>query len=64
VTVDNEPEFTGKTFIDWAKSHGITIDYIQPGSPYQNGNIERFNRIYRTEVLDYIYLIIWNRQER
>jgi hypothetical protein len=28
IRVDNEPEFTGKTFIDWAKSHGISIDYI------------------------------------
>ncbi|WP_100153988.1 IS3 family transposase [Snodgrassella alvi] len=55
IRVDNGPEFTGKTFIDWAKSHGITIDYIQPGSPYQNGYIERFNRTYRTEVLD-LYL--------
>ncbi|WP_143558347.1 DDE-type integrase/transposase/recombinase, partial [Snodgrassella alvi] len=51
IRVDNGSEFTGKTFIDWAKSHGITIDYIQPGSPYQNGYIERFNRTYRTEVL-------------
>ncbi|WP_100153204.1 integrase core domain-containing protein [Snodgrassella alvi] len=33
----------------------MTIDYIQPGSPYQNGYIERFNRTYRTEVLD-LYL--------
>jgi putative transposase len=22
--------FTGKTFIDWTKSHGITLDDIQP----------------------------------
>jgi transposase InsO family protein len=36
IRVDNGSEFTGKTFIDWAKSHGITIDYIQAGSPYQN----------------------------
>ncbi|PIT50981.1 transposase [Snodgrassella alvi] len=55
IRVDNEPEFTGKTFIDWAKSHGITIDYIQAGSLYQNRYIERFNRTYRTEVLD-VYL--------
>ncbi|OCG29352.1 hypothetical protein A9G34_05115 [Gilliamella sp. Choc4-2] len=55
IRVDNGPEFTGKTFIDWAKSHDITIDYIQPSSPYQNWYIERFNRTYRTEVLD-LYL--------
>ncbi|WP_442903591.1 integrase core domain-containing protein [Gilliamella sp. Pas-s25] len=23
---------------------------IEPGNPYQNGHIERFNRTYRTEV--------------
>ncbi|WP_373885725.1 integrase core domain-containing protein [Snodgrassella alvi] len=39
------------------------MDYIQAGSPYQNGYIEQFNRTYRTEVI-YIYLIIWNKQER
>ncbi|WP_443020107.1 integrase core domain-containing protein [Snodgrassella communis] len=55
IRVDNGSEFTGKKFIDWAKSHGINIDYIQLGNPYQNGYIERFNRTYRTEVLD-LYL--------
>ncbi|OCG79695.1 transposase [Gilliamella sp. Occ4-3] len=55
IRVDNGPEFTGKTFINWAKSHDIVIDYIKPGSYYQNGYIERFNRTYRTEVLD-LYL--------
>ena len=54
IRVDNGPEFTGKTFINWAKLHDITIDF-QPGRPYQNGYIERFNRTYRTEVLD-LYL--------
>ncbi|MCO6517661.1 MAG: integrase core domain-containing protein [Snodgrassella sp.] len=26
----------------------MTIDYIQPDSPYHNGYIERLNRAYRT----------------
>ncbi len=55
IRVDNGPEFTGNMFTNWAKSHGITIEYINPGSPYQNGFIDRFNRSYRTEVLD-LYL--------
>ncbi len=56
IRVDNEPEFTGNTFTYWAKSHGITTEeYINPSSSYQNGYIKRFNRWYRTEVLD-LYL--------
>jgi putative transposase len=55
IRVGNEPEFTEKTFIDCPKSHGINIDYIQAGSTYQNGCIERFNCTYRTEVVD-LYL--------
>jgi putative transposase len=52
IRVDNAAEFTRNKFTYWAKSHGITLDNIQPGSPYQNGYIERFNRTHRTEVLD------------
>ncbi|WP_239367126.1 integrase core domain-containing protein [Snodgrassella communis] len=55
IRVDNGSEFTGNTFTNRERSHGITIEYINPGSPYQNGFIERFNRSYRTEVLD-LYL--------
>jgi len=52
IRVDNGSEFTSHDFKKWAKSCGITIDYIQPGKPAQNGFVERFNRTYREEVLD------------
>jgi putative transposase len=58
IRVDNGSEFAGKTFIDWAKSHGITIDYIQVGA-----HIKLIAPIAQRYWI-YIYLIIWNRQER
>jgi len=53
--VDNGPEFLGSEFTEWCRTNGIFIDYIEPGKPNQNAYIERFNRSYRTEVLD-VYL--------
>ena len=49
---DNGPEFLGEVFVQWAKHHGMAIQYIQPGKPNQNAYIERFNRTFREEVLD------------
>jgi putative transposase len=52
IRVDNGPEFTAQSFVDWCAEHGVAIYYIQPGKPDQNAYIERFNRSYRTEVLN------------
>ena len=52
IRVDNGPEFTSAVFADWCSKQDITIKYIQPGKPMQNGFIERFNRSFREEVLD------------
>ncbi len=52
VRVDNGPEFLAQPFVDWAAAHRVAIHYIQPGKPDQNAFIERFNRSYRTEVLN------------
>lgn len=56
IRVDNGPEFLSKIFINWCKLHGIEISYIQPGKPVQNAYIERFNRLFREDILDaYIF---------
>ena len=56
IRVDNGPEFTSVVFASWCNEQGIEIKYIQPGKPVQNAYIERFNRLYREDVLDaYIF---------
>ncbi len=47
IRCDNGPEFISHMFVDWANSHGIRIEYIQPGNPQQNAYIERANRTIR-----------------
>lgn len=50
--LDNGPELISVTLADWAEDHGVTLEFIKPGRPMQNGFIERFNRSYREAVLD------------
>ena len=50
--MDNGPEFTAQPPVDWCAEHGVAMHYIRPGKPDQNAYIERFNRSYRTEILD------------
>ncbi len=49
---DNGPEFLGEAFVGWCKINGVMLNYIEPGKPNQNAFIERFNRSYRSEVLN------------
>ena len=52
IRTDNGPEFTSKDLELWSLDKGISIQFIQPGKPMQNGYIERFNRLYREAILD------------
>lgn len=50
--LDNGPEFIALALAERAEREGITLDFIEPGRPMQNGFIERFNGSYRRGVLD------------
>ena len=52
IRCDNGPELTSLALTAWCAARGIALRYIQPGKPSQNAFMERFNRTYRTEILD------------
>lgn len=49
---DNGGQFISYTIQTWATKRGITLAFIQPGKPWQNGFAESFVGTYRTEVLN------------
>lgn len=56
---DNGPEFIAQVLELWAEKHSVTLDFIDPGKPAQNGYVERFNRTYREDVLDaYLFSVL------
>lgn len=50
--LDNGPEFIAERFMAWWAERTSEVRHIQPGKPDQNAVIERYNRTYRTEVLN------------
>jgi putative transposase len=49
---DNGTEFTSNGVWKWCHTGAILWSYIEPGKPYQNGNIESFNGKLRDECLN------------
>ena len=52
ITVDNGTEFTSRALVEWAYRSGVTLDFIRPGMPSDNGFIESFNGKLRDECLN------------
>lgn len=40
---DNGPEFVAQAMRQWAQGAAIKINYIEPGSPWENGHVESFH---------------------
>ncbi len=49
VRSDNGPEFIARTLKKMLSQQNIKCKHIEPGSPWQNGKLERFNGILRDE---------------
>lgn len=49
---DNGPEFVAGTVKQWAGKAAIRINYIEPGSPWENGHVESFHGKFRDGCLD------------
>jgi putative transposase len=52
ITVDHGTEFTSRALDDWAYRRSVTLDFIRPGKPAENGFVETFNGKLRDECPD------------
>lgn len=52
ITVDHGTELTSRAMDDWAYRLDVTLDFIRPGKPTENGFIEAFNGKLRDECLN------------
>lgn len=51
--MDNGPELISLVLPQSREKHGVMLEFFKPGKPTHNAFIERFNRTYRTEILDF-----------
>ena len=52
IRVDNGPEFISHKLDWWCRDNKVTLVFIQPGKPMQNGYVERCNGNIRKELLN------------
>ena len=52
VRSDNGPEFVAEGVKQWAQAQAIRTNYIEPGSPWENGHVESFHGKFRDECLN------------
>jgi len=52
IVIDNGTEFTSKALDQWAYENKVTLHFITPGRPMENGYIESFHGKFREECLN------------
>jgi putative transposase len=52
IVIDNGTEFTSKALDRWAYENKVTLHFITPGRPMENGYIESFHGRFREECLN------------
>jgi transposase InsO family protein len=52
VRSDNGPEFVAEVIKQWAIRQSIQTNYIERGSPWENGHVESFHGKFRDECLN------------
>jgi len=52
IVIDNGTEFTSKALVQWAYQNHVTLHFITPGRPMENGYIESFHGRFREECLN------------
>ncbi len=52
IRTDQGPEFRSRSFQKFLQKYGIRHEFIEKGSPWQNGNLESFNGKFRDECLN------------
>jgi putative transposase len=65
IRVDNGPEFISHKLDMWCRENKITLAFIQPGKPMQNGFVERCNGNIRKELLNaYVFTTLQEVREK
>lgn len=54
--LDNGREFISLELAELAEPHEVILEFIEPGKPTKSSFIERFNRTYREELLDFYFV--------
>ncbi len=52
IRFDNGPEFTSRAMLQWAATKEIDLQFIQPGKPTQNAQVESLNGRVGDELLN------------